>query len=192
MRRAFSIPPRYQRYYASLRHVHGDLGLEARECALALAHAQGTRRGAITLERAHLGQQCFGIVPSGRSMIADNHVNLGAHKISKSISEDDLSGAASLPTPRRALKWPPRSGPTIPPVAQTGEISAPGVLGGGSTSYSPHSPSLQPAGLLNMTHHRLYAPMGRSVVSIFIETFSTVRTRSELLRVWGFITNTPP
>lgn len=58
-------------------------------------------------------------------------------------------------------------------------------------SYSPHSPSLQPAGLLNMNHHTLYAAMGRSVVSIFIETFSTVRTRSELPQAWRFITNTP-
>ena len=95
MRRAFSIPPRYQRCYASLRHVHGGLGLEARECALVRAHSQGTRRGAITLERGHLGPQGFGIVPSGRSMIADNHVNLGAHRISKSIAEDDLLGGGN-------------------------------------------------------------------------------------------------
>jgi len=96
MRRALSIPARYQRCYASLWHVYGGLGLEARECALVRDHAQGTRRGAITLERAHKGQQCFGILPSGRSMKTDNHVNLGAHRISKSFAEDNLSGGGIL------------------------------------------------------------------------------------------------
>lgn len=96
MRLAFSIPPRYHRSYASLRHVHGGLGFETRECAFVRAHAQGTRWGAMTLERAHLGQQCFGIVPSSRSVIADNHVNLGAHRISKSTTEDDSSGGGIL------------------------------------------------------------------------------------------------